>query len=380
MRQIWKLAPFLFLLIVFLNFSSIPVFSNNRNLLPTLSLSVNYLINTQREDGAFAPSDMNLSSLNTYIFIHSSILDSLMDARSASCSIPQDIIFKAQNYSLRIKYKNSWNFSALVATDSDMTAAATIALYHSGVNSNLLKDIISTLSSTITDEGYSKAWISANDTMLIYFVRNATYSSYFGDVYDSIYLTAGTIYSLFWICKYWYLGQYYGTFLCTRVIASVKPEAPSLANAYTFLMNSQLADGGWGRNATSNPLDTALALISLHYLKLVGYECDNILRKGLNYLIELQTENGAFPQVPLWTAVPNVYYQGKSLTTAFAAKALSLYLSTSLTNDSLKLFSELILIIIIIFILLFALYYHSIKKGALSNNRKKHSYDQTKLG
>ncbi|MHA1322865.1 MAG: hypothetical protein ACTSRL_08705, partial [Candidatus Helarchaeota archaeon] len=252
MRQIWKLAPFLFLLIVFLNFSSIPVFSNNRNLLPTLSLSVNYLINTQREDGAFAPSDMNLSSLNTYIFIHSSILDSLMDARSASCSIPQDIIFKAQNYSLRIKYKNSWNFSALVATDSDMTAAATIALYHSGVNSNLLKDIISTLSSTITDEGYSKAWISANDTMLIYFVRNATYSSYFGDVYDSIYLTAGTIYSLFlynysqyrtvvdrgigvleneqdssgaWICKYWYLGQYYGTFLCTRVIASVKPEA-----------------------------------------------------------------------------------------------------------------------------------------------------------
>ncbi|MHA1267379.1 MAG: hypothetical protein ACTSRS_19235, partial [Candidatus Helarchaeota archaeon] len=158
-----------------------------------------------------------------------------------------------------------------------------------------------------------------------------------------------------WICKYWYLGQYYGTFLCTRVIASVKPEAPSLANAYTFLLNSQLADGGWGRNATSNPLDTALALISLHYLKLVGYQVGESMKQGVEYLCAEQFQNGSYQAVPLWTSYPDTYYQGQTLTTAFVVKALSLYLSTIQPTIDLCILENLIIITALLLLFIFVI-------------------------
>ncbi|MHA1267596.1 MAG: hypothetical protein ACTSRS_20335, partial [Candidatus Helarchaeota archaeon] len=254
MRQIWILC-ILIIPTVFIS-SLIPVsnsvYSNYEYIYYSETRSIAHLLSTQKDNGGFFPPDMKMGSNNTYVFIHSYIFDTLLDTQAASFIISQNIISSAQNYLLRVKYVDCWNFSIGIPPDTDDSAIAAIAMHRSGISKEILNITFKKLNSTITDEGYSKFWISKNDTVYLYFVTNNTYTSYFGNVYDSIYLTAGTIYSLFlynysqyrtvvdrgigvleneqdssgaWICKYWYLGQYYGTFLCTRVIASVKPEA-----------------------------------------------------------------------------------------------------------------------------------------------------------
>src|SRR5579859_1171499 len=62
----------------------------------------------------------------------------------------------------------------------------------------------------------------------------------------------------------WYHGPYYGTFVCVRLLAKVKPGSPCLDLARAFLLKSQLADGSWAMNThKGDPLSTALALLSL---------------------------------------------------------------------------------------------------------------------
>ncbi len=60
----------------------------------------------------------------------------------------------------------------------------------------------------------------------------------------------------------WYYGAFYGTYICTKLIAQVNPDSLALKYAKRFLIESQNSDGGWG-SKTSDQLNTSLALISL---------------------------------------------------------------------------------------------------------------------
>jgi squalene-hopene/tetraprenyl-beta-curcumene cyclase len=60
----------------------------------------------------------------------------------------------------------------------------------------------------------------------------------------------------------WYVGPYYGTYVCMRALAASGGEG-ALARARTFLLDSQRRDGGWGEGRVCCQLATALALCAL---------------------------------------------------------------------------------------------------------------------
>jgi len=64
----------------------------------------------------------------------------------------------------------------------------------------------------------------------------------------------------------WYWGNYYGTYVSVRLIAAVKPGSPTLKKAEQYIVSNQNYDGGWGILG-SDPLNTALALLTLSFLK-----------------------------------------------------------------------------------------------------------------
>jgi squalene-hopene/tetraprenyl-beta-curcumene cyclase len=60
----------------------------------------------------------------------------------------------------------------------------------------------------------------------------------------------------------WYVGPYYGTYVCTRALA-VSGRQAALSRARSFLLDTQRRDGGWGGGRICSQLDTALALCAI---------------------------------------------------------------------------------------------------------------------
>jgi len=121
----------------------------------------------------------------------------------------------------------------------------------------------------------------------------------------------------FWISR-WYYGNYYGTYVCLRLFSKLGIQNDTIHKAIAFIENSQNMDGGWGLDNKSDPLNTALALLSLLFYK---SETD-IVVKAIDFLKRTQLEDGS------WTAVnfirPKAYepYKSKTITTAYVLKAL----------------------------------------------------------
>jgi squalene-hopene/tetraprenyl-beta-curcumene cyclase len=67
----------------------------------------------------------------------------------------------------------------------------------------------------------------------------------------------------------WYHGPFYGTYVCTRLLATVAPEAEALSRAASFLA-SHAAGAHWGVAAEADPLSTSLALLALAYVAHAG--------------------------------------------------------------------------------------------------------------
>ena len=127
----------------------------------------------------------------------------------------------------------------------------------------------------------------------------------------------------YWNCTYYY-GPYYGTFISLRLLAAYGNSSNQLERGYQFLINSQHTDGGWGRDSSSNPLDTALAVLSLTYLQKKGFNTNFYTKTGVNYLLDTQFSNGSWEIIPFWGPMyaPYIHYQSHAMTTLFALKAL----------------------------------------------------------
>jgi squalene-hopene/tetraprenyl-beta-curcumene cyclase len=153
----------------------------------------------------------------------------------------------------------------------------------------------------------------------------------------------------------WYHGPFYGTYVCLRLLALVRPLSPSMARGVNFLEASQRGDGGWGVEAMSEPLSTALALLGLAVSQsretnpvqgdcvsppsppTLGGEKRDFLHgdgvfKGLNYLQEYHQQSEQswpscrFIRMELGRASGQVrailFYGSQTITTAFVVKAI----------------------------------------------------------
>ncbi len=119
----------------------------------------------------------------------------------------------------------------------------------------------------------------------------------------------------------WYWGKFYGTYVAVRIIKAVKPGSPSLKRAEEFLINSQNYDGGWG-DIGSDPLNTALALLSLSFLGSSSYET---YIRGIKYLCLTQNKKGYWDKVEfikMDVGKTTYTYKSKVITTQFCLKVL----------------------------------------------------------
>ncbi|WP_134790029.1 prenyltransferase/squalene oxidase repeat-containing protein [Flavobacterium psychrophilum] len=121
----------------------------------------------------------------------------------------------------------------------------------------------------------------------------------------------------FWTSR-WYYGNYYGTYVCLRLFSKLNIQNDSINKAIFFIENFQNIDGGWGLNDKSDPLNTALALLSLSY-----YKNDSIIvKKAIAYLKKTQFEDGSWCAVDFIRPKTNEPYKSKTITTAYVLKAL----------------------------------------------------------
>ena len=130
----------------------------------------------------------------------------------------------------------------------------------------------------------------------------------------------------------WYYGPYYGTYVCLRLLALVRPSSHGIARAVKFLYECQQADGGWGIECASDPLSTALALLSLGIVRQDVSEILDIERivQARSYLQNCQDTDKSWPsckfiRMELGRAAGRVrailFYGSQTITTVFVLKA-----------------------------------------------------------
>ena len=66
----------------------------------------------------------------------------------------------------------------------------------------------------------------------------------------------------------WYHGPFYGTYVCLRLLAKVRPNSLAIQAGIEFLQKTQNPDGGWGLSDQSDALSTALALLGLSTIRM----------------------------------------------------------------------------------------------------------------
>ncbi len=134
----------------------------------------------------------------------------------------------------------------------------------------------------------------------------------------------------------WYHGSYYGTFVCLRLLARVKPDSPAIQSALSFLRTHQLSDGGWGLKNQSDPLSTALSMLGLFFAHHPDKDSGDHVRvkKALGYLQSMQNEDKAWDQCPLIQMEIGrpqgliqavLSYGSQTVTTVFVTKAAILW-------------------------------------------------------
>jgi squalene-hopene/tetraprenyl-beta-curcumene cyclase len=120
----------------------------------------------------------------------------------------------------------------------------------------------------------------------------------------------------------WYYGPYYGTYVCLRLLTAVHPNSSAIGRALGFLRATQHADGGWGLKGESDPLNTALALLSLASVGEGHRDSGDPDRseRALSYLHNQRADNG-WPAVPFIRPRMNEPYSSRTMTHVYILKA-----------------------------------------------------------
>jgi squalene-hopene/tetraprenyl-beta-curcumene cyclase len=141
-----------------------------------------------------------------------------------------------------------------------------------------------------------------------------------------------------WTSK-WYYGQYYGTYVCLRLLMAAKPDSLTISSAVNFLRSTQHPDGGWGMSDESDALSTALALLGLAVVQSDLVNPQDLARAelALSYL-ENQPEWSSINFIRPRASAP---YGSKTITTMYVLKSTLAWhqLVKNLTTDNLKVLS-----------------------------------------
>jgi squalene-hopene/tetraprenyl-beta-curcumene cyclase len=133
----------------------------------------------------------------------------------------------------------------------------------------------------------------------------------------------------------WYHSEYYGAFVCARLLAAVAPGHDALTRVAAMLQASQAGDGGWGRPA-SLPTDTALGVLTLAGLAERLPTMAPALDRAVAFLLARQAPEGQWPAddfirmdtsraTPAPASEPRriLSYGSKTVTSALCLQALS---------------------------------------------------------
>jgi len=252
------------------------------------------------------------------IFQHSFILNLLYEIKEKGFPIDPCLLNVNIDYWINNKHRNFekgfayFPFLPELSPDIDTSSEVIRVLLRQGsLSEDLLKEIDFIVSNNKKDDGSFDTWIidkndnsqstkkalnaarklwgTAPDPEVI---ANFIYTLYLIDkeAYKDL-ITEGTTWLLstqnshgYWEST-WYVGNYYGSYVCARLFNTLKINNANVKKLYDYIMASQNQNGSWGI-ANGNPQDTALAIASLCYLN--NYYSDDItsnLRSAINYLM-----------------------------------------------------------------------------------------------
>jgi hypothetical protein len=125
----------------------------------------------------------------------------------------------------------------------------------------------------------------------------------------------------FWESR-WYYGNYYGTYMCLRLLKDRKDSYKSnIEIAIKYILEQQSVDGGFAllNNKKSDPLSTAYAILSL---RIFFDQNHNSVKKAVDYLRINQNKNGYWEATDFIKPKAQEPYGSRTITTAIVLKAL----------------------------------------------------------
>ena len=121
----------------------------------------------------------------------------------------------------------------------------------------------------------------------------------------------------------WYYGNYYGTYICARMLNSTNNsvnEKP-IQNAFNYILKTQNTDGGWGMNGLdSDALNTSFALQSLKLIKPEKAKLQ--ISKAKAFILSCRQKDYSWEPVNFIRPRFNDPYRSRTLTTACVLKSL----------------------------------------------------------
>lgn len=127
----------------------------------------------------------------------------------------------------------------------------------------------------------------------------------------------------------WYWGDYYGTYICLRLLTKAKAKSKSIDKAKEFLLKDVNFNKTWGyKKSIDDPLNTAFALISLHYLSKLNYQLPiQRIKDACIYLKDaiINTEELKKSDYINLRRTKYTKFRSNSITIAYALKALILW-------------------------------------------------------
>lgn len=124
----------------------------------------------------------------------------------------------------------------------------------------------------------------------------------------------------------WCSNKFFSMYLCVRLLTTVRIRDETLQKCCEYLLQSQRDDGGWGHHE-SDSLSTALALLTLMLLGDAGCGVsEQAVERGVAFVLVQQQPDGGWNRaffMRLALANRHIVYKNRTITTAFALRALS---------------------------------------------------------
>lgn len=118
----------------------------------------------------------------------------------------------------------------------------------------------------------------------------------------------------------WYYGKFYGTYVCLRLLCRFPDKYQLIKQRVAeFLINTQNEDGSFDEDQYKN-LSTSFAIFCINLLEFT--ELEKIKNKAQRFLIENQLKDGSWKAENFIKPKAHEPYKSRTLTTAYALKAL----------------------------------------------------------